>query len=76
MFQRFVSFGVGQLFGGARRGQPLVAAFGTAISIWGLFRRFSRDDKLIYKRKLRDGETLRIRMYRGEATVDQDPPRV
>lgn len=72
MFQRFVSFGVRQLFGGARRGQPVVAALGAAVSIWGLFRRLSdRDQKPVYTRELKEGESLRIRMFRGESVVDE-----
>ncbi len=72
MFERFISFGVKQLFGGARRGQPLVAALGAAISIWGLFRRFSNRDKLVYSRTLSDGESLRITQLRGEASVSDE----
>lgn len=72
MFARFVSLGVKSLFGGARRGQPLLAALGAAISIWGLFRRFSRGDKLVYSRTLSDGETVRITQFRGAATVSDE----
>ncbi len=69
MIERFVSFGVKQLFGGARRGQPLLTALGAAISIWGLFRRFRRGERMVYSRTLKDGETLRISQQRGAATV-------
>lgn len=69
MLQRFVSFGVKQLFGGARRGQPLVTAIGAAISIWGLFRHFSRDNRMVYSRTLKDGESLRISQVRGAASA-------
>ena len=73
MFNRFVSFGVKQLFGGARRGQPLLTGLGAAISIWGLFRRFARKEKLIYSRTLKDGETLRVAQIRGSsAVVDEE----
>ena len=65
MFDRFVSLGVKQLFGGARRGQPLLTGLGAAISIWGLFRRFNRKDKPVYTHTLSDGETLRISQLRG-----------
>ena len=68
MFERFVSLGVKSLFGGARRGSPTLAALGAAISIWGLFRRFSRKDKPVYTRTLRDGESVRIRQFRGAPT--------
>ena len=66
MFERFFNFGVKQLFGGARRGQPTVAALGTAITLWGLFRKLARGDKLLYSRDLADGESLTINMIRGK----------
>jgi hypothetical protein len=69
MFERFFSFGVKQLFGGARRGQPLLTGLGAAVSIWGLFRRFSRKDKPVYTHTLRDGDTLRISQLRGSTQV-------
>lgn len=69
MFSRFVTFGVRQLFGGARRGQPLLTALGAAVSIWGLFRRFGRGESLVYSRTLQDGETIRISQLRGAASV-------
>lgn len=72
MFDRFVSFGVKQLFGGARRGQPLLTGLGAAISIWGLFRRFNRSDKPVYTHTLRDGETLRITQLRGAMQVKDE----
>ena len=72
MFDRFVSFGVKQLFGGARRGQPLLTGLGAAISIWGLFRRFGRKDKPVYTHTLRDGETLRISQFRGQVQMKDE----
>jgi hypothetical protein len=70
MFEQFFSFGVGQLFGGARRGQPLVAALGAAVTIWGLLRKLGGKDKPVYTRRLRDGERIQIRMQRGETVVE------
>ncbi len=72
MFDWFFSFGVRQLFGGARRGQPFITALGTAITIWGLFRRFSNREKLIYSRTLSDGESLRITQLRGMPSVTDE----
>ena len=69
MFEGIFSFGVRQLFGGARRGQPTVAALGMAVTLWGLFRKLSRGDKLLYSRELSDGESLTINMVRGKAAV-------
>ena len=74
MFEQFFSFGIRQLFGGARRGQPMVAALGAAITIWGLLRRLDRKDKPVYTRKMRDGEMIRIRMLRGETVVESAEP--
>ena len=70
MFQQFFSFGVRQLFGGARRGQPLITALGAAVTIWGLLHRLGRKDKPVYTRTMRDGEVVRIRMLRGETEVE------
>ena len=72
MFERFFAFGLRQLFGGARRGQPAITAFGTAITIWGLFRKLGGRNKPIYSRKLRDGETIRINMFRGEVAPERN----
>lgn len=72
MLQGFVSLGLRALFRGSRRGQPVVAAVGAAISIWGLFRRFSTSNELVYQRKLRDGETLRITQVRGAQTAVEE----
>jgi hypothetical protein len=72
MLQRFLSLGVRALFGGSRRGQPVIAAVGAAISIWGLFRRFSTSNVLVYQRRLTDGETLRITQVRGAQTAVEE----
>jgi len=70
MFQRLVSIGVKQLFGGARRGQPIVTAIGAVLSIWGLFRRFGGSSKPVYTRELKDGETIRVSMLRGDTAIE------
>jgi len=72
MLQRFISLGVRQLFGGARRGQPLLTAFGAAVSIWGLFRHLRRDNEMVYSRTLKDGESIRISQIRGAAAVSDE----
>ena len=75
MFDRFFVFGVRQLFGGARRGQPGLTALGAAITIWGLSRKLARGERQIYSRELKEGETIRIRMWRGDSVVnDVDVP--
>jgi hypothetical protein len=71
MLQRLFSFGFRQMFGGARRGQPVVTAFGAAMSLWWLSRRLSRKDKPVYTRELREGETVRVRMFRGRVIAGE-----
>ena len=72
MIDRLISAGVKQLFGGARRGQPIITGIGAVLSIWGLFRRYGRKEKLVYSRELKDGETLRIPQIRGTAAVSDE----
>jgi hypothetical protein len=47
----------------------LLTGLGAAISIWGLFRRFSGKDKPVYSRTLKDGDSVRISQLRGAAAV-------
>ncbi|MCP4307251.1 MAG: hypothetical protein GY788_20755 [bacterium] len=70
--ERVIALGVKALFGGARRGQPIVTAIGAAISIWSLFRRFDNRHKPVYVRKLKDGEVVRVTQFRGVTAVDED----
>lgn len=72
MIDRLISLGIKQFFGGARRGQPIVTAIGAAISIWSLFRRFDNRDKPVYKRKLKDGETVTVSLLRGVTAVNEE----
>lgn len=67
---RILRFGVAQLFGGARRGQPVVAALGAALTIIGVVRRYGRSEKLIYRHALTDGEAINVKLVRGEAVVE------
>lgn len=64
---RLVTFGIRQLFGGARRGQAGVAGLGAALAIIGWMRGRNHSSELLYKRKLKPGEELRVRFLRGEA---------
>lgn len=68
---RWVSLGVRQLFGGARRGQPGVAGFGAALAIYGWLRNRNHDNELIYRRKLKPGEQIRIRLRKGDDGADE-----
>lgn len=69
---KIVAFGVKQLFGGARRGQPGLAGFGAAVAIIGWLRGRGRkhDNELLYTRKLKQGEEVRIKFLRGESADD------
>lgn len=64
---KLLSFGIRQLFGGARRGQPALAGLGAALAFIGWLRDRNHDNELLYKRRLRPGEEVRIRFLRGEA---------
>ena len=64
---KLVSFGVRQLFGGARRGQAGIAGLGAALAIIGWLRDREEPKQLLYKRKLKPGEEVRIKFIRGEA---------
>jgi len=70
MVQRFLSLAIRQLFGGARRGQPIVTGLAAAATLFGLSRRYRRRRKLIYGRRLKEGETIQLRMLRGTAVVE------
>jgi hypothetical protein len=63
---RYLAIGLTQLFRGARRGQPFIAAAGAALTFVGLLRRFARPDReLIYARTLKDGQGLTVKLERG-----------
>ena len=65
-------FGLRQLFGGARRGQPGLAGLGAALTAIGWMRSRRRSGKeLIYSRTLKPGETIKIRMLRGDGGVEE-----
>lgn len=62
-----ISFGLGQILRGARRGQALTAGFGAVVILIGLARRHSSSDgKLLFSRTLKDGQGLSIRLERGQ----------
>ncbi len=64
---RLLSFSLRHLFGGARRGQPFVTGFAGLLTAVAVARRFaSKERTLIYRRTLREGETIRIRLRRGD----------
>lgn len=68
---KLVVFGVRQLFGGARRGQPGLAGLGAAVAIIGWLRGRNHDNELLYKRKLKAGEEVRIRFLKGDAGAEE-----
>jgi len=63
---KLVTFGVRQLFGGARRGQAGLAGFGAALAVVGWLRDRTEPKQLLYKRKLKPGEEVRIKFLRGD----------
>lgn len=67
---RLLGFGVRQLFGGARRGQPALAAFGAALAILSWLRRRSAEDKLLFSDDLKEGESMQITFRRGTDVID------
>ncbi len=67
---KLVTFGLRQLFGGARRGQAGIAGLGAALAIIGWLRGRNHDNELLYRRKLKPGEELRIRFLRGDSGDD------
>jgi len=67
---RLIRFGVRRLFGGSRRGQPLVAAFGAAVAIVGWLRRRGSGKRLLFAERLAEGETMQITFRRGAEVVD------
>ena len=68
---KLVAFGIRQMFGGARRGQAPLAGLGAALAVIGWLRgRNKHDNELIYKRRLKPGEEVRIKFRRGESADD------
>jgi hypothetical protein len=67
---RILRFGVRQLFGGSRRGQPAVAAFGAALAILSWLRKRGAADKLLFAETLEEGESMQITFRRGASSVD------
>ena len=70
MLDRILKLGVRQLFGGSRRGQPLVAAAGAAIVILGWLRRRGVADQLLFAEDLVEGESMHLTFRRGAPVVD------
>lgn len=69
---RLMTYGIRQMFGGARRGQPYMAGLGAAITIISYLRsRGQPSTAPIYRRRLREGETLKIRLVRGQMVIDE-----
>jgi hypothetical protein len=67
---RFIRYGLRQLFGGSRRGQPLVAAFGAALVLLSWLRKRSGRDRLLFSETLEEGETMQLTFRRGPEVID------
>ncbi|MDQ3782238.1 MAG: hypothetical protein M3349_04780 [Actinomycetota bacterium] len=64
--------GVQQLLSGLRRGSSAAAGFGAALVLLGWLRDHRRPAKeRIYSRRLREGETLKVRLMRGKTPTDE-----
>lgn len=70
----WIGHGLRFLFGGARRGQTGLAGLGAVMSLVGWIRRRSGPQReLLWAKNLKDGETVRIKMVRGEIVgIDTD----
>lgn len=71
MIQRILDFGVRGLFGGARRGQPVLTALsaGAALVAYLVQHRRPRKERL-YGHNLKEGETIQISFLKGETVVE------
>ncbi|CAN5275156.1 MAG: hypothetical protein ACR2JP_03245 [Acidimicrobiia bacterium] len=66
------AFGIQQLFSGLRRGSPGLSGIGAALALIGWMRdRRGPSKERLYARNLREGETLKVRLVRGGAVVDE-----
>jgi len=69
---RLAAYGVARLFAGARQGRPGMAGLGAAIGLIGWLRsRGEVGETLVYRRVLKEGETIRVRMVRDSTLVDE-----
>ncbi len=68
---RLAAYGVARLFAGARQGRPGMAGLGAAIGLIGWLRsRGEAGETLVYRRILQEGETIRVRLVRDSAEID------
>lgn len=66
------ALGVQQLLSGLRRGSSGGAGLGAALVLLGWMREHRRPAKeRIYSRRLREGETMKIRLMRGATPSDE-----
>ena len=68
---RLLGVAIRQFFGGARRGQPAIAALSAFVAVVGWLRRRSQEDRLLFKETLAEGETLQITFLRNDTVVDR-----
>lgn len=63
-----ISYGLNQMFAGARRGKSFWAAFGTVALIAGLAAKYRGPKReLLMKKKLPEGKKIQITFVRDEA---------
>jgi hypothetical protein len=67
--------GMRAFFAGARRGNAPLTGIGTLLMAAGVLRRTARPKReLVYSRKLRRGDVLRIRLLQPEDPMEGEAP--
>lgn len=71
---RLVSYAFRRMFSGIRLGQPVIASLGAAVSIIGWLRQRNARSKreLIYSRKLKPGQAVRVRYIDNDTIVREE----
>lgn len=73
MIQRMLQLGVRELFGGARRGQPVVTGLSAAVALIAYLRKNRRPKKeMLYGVNLGEGQSIRISFLKGDARDEAD----
>lgn len=71
MIQRLLDLGIRGLFGGARRGQPIITSMSAGAALIAYLVKHRRPKKqLLYAKNLKEGQTIRISFLKGDAVVE------
>jgi hypothetical protein len=72
MINRLFDEGLRQLFGGARRGRPVMTGFGTALALFAWLRqRRAPAKERLWATNLSEGESVQITFRRGEPDIEE-----